>query len=181
MFDLDQFLDDCKRAAKESEPRRAIRELLHAAMARPGDVANALQPDEGGLTTLYDAADLTVLHVVWPPGMRIYPHDHRMWAAIGIYTGEEDNAFYRRDGRGLIESGGKRLETGDVVVLGADTIHAVTNPRSELTGAIHVYGGDFAREPRSQWGPGPIVERPFDIDEARHQFAVANAAWKGSS
>ena len=28
--------------------------------------------------------------------MDIYPHDHRMWAAIGIYAGEEDNAIYRR-------------------------------------------------------------------------------------
>ncbi len=44
---------------------------------------------------LYRDDDLTVLHVVWAPGMSIYPHDHRMWAVIGIYSGQEDNAFYR--------------------------------------------------------------------------------------
>jgi predicted metal-dependent enzyme (double-stranded beta helix superfamily) len=112
--------------------------------------------------------------------MRIYPHDHRMWAVIGIYAGQEDNAFYRRsrlDPRALDESGGKQLAVGDVLVLGDDAIHAVTNPRASLTGAIHVYGGDFVNEPRSQWGPGPVEERPYDIDEARRQFVDANSAW----
>ena len=33
-------------------------------------------------------------------GHALYPHDHRMWAAIGIYAGQEDNAFYRRTGAG---------------------------------------------------------------------------------
>ena len=113
--------------------------------------------------------------------MDIYPHDHRMWAAIGIYTGQEDNAFYRRTGPGqrtLTESGGKQLRTGDTVVLGDDTIHGVTNPSDRLTGAIHVYGGDFVNQPRSQWGPGALEERPYDIEDARRQFATANETWR---
>ena len=28
--------------------------------------------------------------------MALNPHDHRMWAVIGMYGGQEDNAFYRR-------------------------------------------------------------------------------------
>ena len=104
-----------------------------------------------------------------------------MWAAIGIYTGAEDNAFYRRSGPGertLVESGGKRLGDGDTVLLGDDTIHGVTNPRDVLTGAIHIYGGDFINQPRSRWGPGPLEERPYDIDDTRRQFAEANEAWR---
>jgi len=27
--------------------------------------------------------------------MTIMPHNHRMWAVIGIYTGREDNIFWR--------------------------------------------------------------------------------------
>lgn len=63
-------------------------------------------------------------------------------------------------------------------MLGDDTIHGVTNPREGLTGAIHVYGGDFVNQPRSQWGPGPLDERPYDIEDVRRQFATANAAWR---
>ena len=59
---------------------------------------------------------------------------------------------------------GEQLAAGDVLLLGDDTIHAVTNPLGRLTGAIHVYAGDFVNEPRSQWGPGPVEERPYDIE-----------------
>jgi predicted metal-dependent enzyme (double-stranded beta helix superfamily) len=180
MFDLDQFIGECRQARAETEPRRATREVLQRALERPGDVADALRPSEGGITIVHRAPDLTVIHVVWAPHMRLYPHDHRMWAAIGIYGGQEDNAFYRRSGpdrRTLTESGGQQLATGDVLVLGDDTIHAVANPCDRLTGAIHVYGGDFVAQPRSQWGPGPVEERPYDLDEARRQFAEANRAW----
>jgi predicted metal-dependent enzyme (double-stranded beta helix superfamily) len=144
-------------------------------------VAEALRPDTAGFTLLHHSDTLTVLHVVWAPGMEIFPHDHRMWAAIGIYTGREDNAFYRRSGPGertLTASGGKRLDQGDTVVLGGETIHSVTNPSARVTGALHVYGGDFVNQPRSQWGPGVLEERPYAIDEARAQFARANETWK---
>jgi predicted metal-dependent enzyme (double-stranded beta helix superfamily) len=147
-------------------------------------MAATLDPSEGGLSILDRAPDLTVLHVVWAPGMQLFPHDHRMWAAIGIYAGREDNAFFRRSGsepRSLTESGGKLLDTGDVLVLGDDVIHSVANPLDRLTAAIHVYGGDFFAEPRSQWGPGPREERPYDMDDVHRQFAEANAAWRAST
>jgi predicted metal-dependent enzyme (double-stranded beta helix superfamily) len=181
MFDLDEFVGGCQAAIAETEPRRAIREVLDRALADPTAIAEALAPTEGGITLLHRADDLTVLHAVWAPGMRLYPHDHQMWAAIGIYTGQEDNAFFRRSGPGepgLVESGGKELRTGDSVLLGDDTIHAVTNPLRQLTAAIHIYGGDFVDQPRSQWGPGPVEERPYDIELTRQQFAAANEAWR---
>jgi predicted metal-dependent enzyme (double-stranded beta helix superfamily) len=177
VFDVDALIADLQGAVAEAEPRLAVRDVLDRALTEAGAMADAFAPTEGGITFLHQAPDLTVLNVVWAPGMVLYPHDHRMWAAIGIYTGQEDNTFFRRDGQGLVESGGKRLEVTDVAVLGDDTIHQVANPKRTLTGAIHVYGGDFVHQPRSQWGPGEPVERPYDINEAHRQFAEANAAW----
>ena len=183
MFDLPAFIADCQLALAEAQPRLAVRDVVQRAVSAPSEVGDALRPATAGFTLLHHADDLTVLHVVWAPGMSIYPHDHAMWAVIGIYAGQEDNAFYRRPAPGartLVESGGTQLVEGDVAVLGADTIHGVTNPRDRLTAAIHVYGGDFVNQPRSQWGPGTREERPYDIDEARRQFAEANAAWQGT-
>lgn len=183
MFDIDDFLGRCVAAGSEDEPRQAVREELRRALRSCDEVAQAMAPTEGGLTLLHHAPDLTVLHVVWAPGMDLYPHDHRMWAAIGIYTGTEDNSFYRRSGpddRGLTPSGGKRLDEGDTILLGDDAIHGVANPRQVLTGAIHIYGGDFVNQPRSQWGPGPRDERPYDMEVAQRRFAEANAAWAAS-
>jgi predicted metal-dependent enzyme (double-stranded beta helix superfamily) len=184
MFDVDDLIERCQQAAAEDEPRRAIREVLERAVSAPHEVHRSLNPTEGGLALLHHADDLTILHVVWAPGMEIYPHDHRMWAAIGIYEGQEDNAFYRRRGPGertLVESGGKQLYTGDTVVLGDDTIHGVVNPLRRLTAAIHVYGGDLVNQPRSRWGPGPREERPYDMEASRREFAEANAAWQAAS
>jgi predicted metal-dependent enzyme (double-stranded beta helix superfamily) len=178
VFDIDELLIECQAAAMESDPHRAARDALRRALTRPEAVADALQPTEGGITLLHHTPDLTVIHVVWAPGMRLYPHNHEMWAVIGIYAGQEDNSFYRRSGPGertLVESGGKELAVGDVQMLGEDTIHAVANPLDRLTGAIHVYGGDFVNQPRSQWGPGPREERPYDMNEVDRQFAAANA------
>jgi predicted metal-dependent enzyme (double-stranded beta helix superfamily) len=182
-FDIDDFVTRCQEAQTESEPRRAIREVLGRALRAPADISRAMAPTEAGLTILHHTADLTILHVVWAPKMTLYPHDHRMWAMIGIYEGAEDNTFYRRvSGTGtLTESGGKRLDVSDTVVLGDDTIHSVANPGRGLTGAIHIYGGDFVNEPRSQWGPGPLEERPYDLDDARRRFDEANAAWRAES
>ncbi len=180
VFDVDGLVADCIAARAETEPRLAIRETLGRALARPDDIGAALRPTEAGLTLLHHAPDLTIIHVVWAPGMRLFPHNHLMWAAIGIYAGQEDNTFYRRTGAGertLSESGGKELTVGDVVLLGDDTIHAVANPTRRLTGAIHVYGGDFVNQPRSQWGPGPREERPYSMELVDAQFADANRAW----
>src|SRR5450432_2855887 len=124
MFDIDTFVGDCTAALGESESRRAICEVLTRAIADHSAVANSLDHSRGGLNILYRSPELTVLNVVWAPHMKLQPHDHRMWAAIGVYAGQEDNAFYRRQSEGLTSSGGKELGTGDVIVLGDATIHA---------------------------------------------------------
>src|SRR5258706_10770029 len=47
-------------------------------------------------------------------------------------------------GSGKVEAAGaKSLCEKDAVPLGPEIIHSVTNPIPRLTGAIHVYGGDF--------------------------------------
>jgi hypothetical protein len=51
----------------------------------------------------------------------------------------------------------------------------VHNSLDRVTGAIHVYGGDFFRQPRSQWGPGERVEQPYNHDFVLREFAAANA------
>jgi predicted metal-dependent enzyme (double-stranded beta helix superfamily) len=183
VFDLDAFLADCQDANAKTERRGAIRELLIRTVTSSDAVADALRPKEAGITVLYHAPDLTVLHVVWAPHMELFPHDHHMWAVIGVYSGQEDNTFFRRSGpdrRAIVESGGKELASGQVVALGDDTIHAVTNPTDRLTGAIHVYGGDFVNEPRSQWDPGTREERSYDLQATLEQFAQANREWLGA-
>lgn len=175
MFDTDSFLADCVSAAREPDARLAVKEVLARATADPVAMARALPPERAGITKLHVAPEVTVLQVVWAPGMSFGPHDHRMWAAIGIYTGGEDNSFFRRSNGTLTASGGKQLRPGDVALLGDDTIHAVANPTTEFTGSIHIYGGDFFATERSEWRGDPYREQPYDVDYVLRYFEEANS------
>ena len=175
MFSTDSFLADCVEAGNDAEPRLAIKDELERADADPAAIARELPPDRSGITKLLVSPGLTVLHVVWAPGMSFGPHDHRMWAAIGIYTGGEDNSFFRRHDGTLTASGGKQLRPGDVALLGDDTIHAVANPTTEFTGSIHIYGGDFFATERSEWRGDPYREQPYDVDYVLRYFEEANS------
>ncbi|TDG20104.1 hypothetical protein E2C05_27265 [Paracraurococcus ruber] len=181
MFETDRFIEDC-RAALSADPgsHRAVREVVARAVADPGAVMRALgEPRRAGVTGLYRAPDLTVLHIVWGPQMTIMPHNHRMWAVIGMVSGREDNIFWRRvpgDPAGRLEAAGaEALSTGDCVPLGRNIIHSVTNPIPRLTSAIHVYGGDFFAAERSEWDPETLAEGRYDVDRAIALFEAANA------
>jgi predicted metal-dependent enzyme (double-stranded beta helix superfamily) len=153
-----------------------VRELLGRTVAEPGQVMAGIgEPQRAGLTALHRSADLTILNVVWGPGMTIMPHNHRMWAVIGVYTGGEDNIFWRRLPTGKVEAAGAQsLRARDCAVLGKDIVHSVTNPLPKLTGAIHIYGGDFFAAERSEWDPETLSEGRYDVEKARRMFEQSN-------
>ena len=109
--------------------------------------------------------------------MNLYPHDHRMWAVIGVYGGQEENVFYRRSETGLTGHGNKTLVTKDTLPLGESVIHAVTNPLEKIAAAIHVYGGDFFAVPRSEWDLQTLKERPFDLENAEASLRESTSAF----
>ena len=163
MFDVEGFVADCRAALGEPQPALAVKDVLERAVADPGAVAAGVGTD-AGVTLLHRADDLTVLRVVVPPGTpRTLPHDHRMWALVGIYGGQEDNLFYRRDGHGLAQRGGRALRVSETLAMGDDTIHAICNPTThESLAALHVYGGDLVGTERSMWTQPGDVEAPYD-------------------
>ena len=182
MFDIDEFVADCAAAQREQQPALATREVVARAVRRPVDIDAALgTANAGGLRCLHRSTDFTVLQLVWPPGVQLFPHDHRMWAANGIYGGTEDNTFFRRSPSSIEVSGGQTLDAGDVALLGTEAIHAVANPTNRYTAAIHVYGGDYFAVPRSQWDPTTLEEQPFDVDALRAVLAAADAAARGET
>ena len=125
MFDVEEFVAECRAALVEQHPAVAVKEVLERALSRPAAIDDVLGvPDRGG----------------------------------------------------IVRSGGKELDAGDVVVLGRDVIHSVDNPRGAYTAAIHVYGGDFFATPRSEWDPDTLEEKPFDVEHTKQVLAEAEAA-----
>ena len=176
MRDKESFIEACRTAMKEHDPQAAIQELVARTVSEPGRVITALgEPSRAGVNTLYRSQDLTILNLCWGPHLEFKPHDHRMWAVIGVYAGREQNFFYRRSGQSLTRHGMREMNARDTSALGADAIHAVTNPLDQVTAAIHVYGGDFFGTPRSEWDPKTFVEQPYDTAATLRIFEESNA------
>ena len=186
MFDLDRFKADCCAPVTEGSALPAVREVVARAIEDPRAVLKALgEPVRAEVQTLHRSADLTILNVIWGPRMTVMPHNHNTWAVIGIYTGREDNILWRRvpdDPGGRIEAASaKAISERDALPLGRDIIHSVTNPITRLTGAIHVYGGDFFGVPRSEWDPERLVELPYDVQKNLQLFEESNRLYAARS
>lgn len=175
MFDLDRFIEQCYAALDEKTPERAAQEVVARAVQDPTGLMTALgEPRKAGVGTLHRSDRLTVLNLVWGPEMRLMPHNHNVWAAIGIYTGAERNTFWRRTPDGLQQLGGKELGEKDATWLGETAIHSVSNPLARLTGALHVYGGDFFAPGRSEWDAETLLEAPYDSEKLMRLFEESN-------
>ena len=178
MFERDRFISDCE-AAVAGGGQRDIRALLEEAVSdRARIVAELGEPKRAGIDVLYRSKHVTILNLVWGPHMTVMPHNHHMWAVIGMYGGREDNIFWRTlppaAKRPLEAAGASSYFPGDVGTLGPDIIHSVTNPLGKLTGALHVYGGDFLKQEREQWDEETLAQCPYDTAGARKLFEDSN-------
>ena len=174
-MDIDRFVSDCIAANKEADAQAAVKEVLARAVSTPGAVLAALgDPEKAGLNVLLSSPTLTIFAATWTPQMNLMPHDHLMWANIGIYTGREDNIFWKRTPNGIKAFGADALFVKDTAMLPEDALHSVTNPLQRFTGGIHIYGGDFFDTTRSQWNPETLEEEPSDGAKIRKMFQREN-------
>lgn len=175
-FDIEQLIEACRAAVATPEAELAVREIVAEAVSDAAAVVAALgEPEHAGIRPIHRAADLTVIDFAWAPWMCLKPHNHNMWAVVGLVSGREDNVFWRRTERSIEAAGARSLGAGDVAPLGRDVIHSVLNPIGKMTRAIHVYGGDFFAppRPRSEWNHETLTERPWDLDDTKRRFAEA--------
>ena len=172
---IDHFVQDCIDANRESDPQSAVLEVLESAVRDPRAMRSALgEPSRAGIDVIYRSTTLTIFNATWTPQMNLRPHNHLMWANIGIYTGREDNIFWSDSGDRISAFGANALFEGDAAPLPVDAIHSVTNPLLRFTGGIHIYGGDFFETTRSEWDPETLAEGPSDGEDIRALFKREN-------
>lgn len=175
LLEIQKFIEDCIEANKESNPQRAVKEVLKRGVSNPASMLKAIgEPTEAGLKVFLRSKNLTIFAASWTPQMNLMPHNHKMWANIGIYTGREDNILWKRNKEGLEADDVRCLFAGDVATLNTNVIHSVTNPLQRFTGGLHIYGGDFFSTERSQWDPETLEEELSNGDVIRDIFKKAN-------
>ena len=185
MLDIARFVAECEAAMAAKRGRDGVRDLLKAAISDPaGIIATLGKPRRAGVRELHRSRRLTILHIVWPPSFTQTPHNHLLWAEVGVYSGREDNILWRRgspDSRWPIEETGvASLSAGSCLSLESDAIHSVTNPLDTVTAGLHVYGGDLSpAAPRSMWDGETLVEVPLDYDRDDRAVDIYNARLTG--
>ncbi len=171
MFNVTEFVKACQGKAPG-----AVKELLTNALRNPTAVAKALAEFGAGTDVnkgamgdmlIHRAPDLTILKAAVPPKFKSPPHNHLMWAVIGVYDGQENNYFYRRIENGLEAASRKQVYQSNVLALGPEVIHAIENPLDRTLFAIHVYGGDLPAAPRRMWNPFTMQEEAFEFQTMR--------------
>jgi predicted metal-dependent enzyme (double-stranded beta helix superfamily) len=135
-----RFIADCRAARTADRSSKTICEVVKRAVSDPAGLLRSLgEPDRADIKEIYRQPDLSILNVVWAPHMMVMPHNHHMWAIIGVYGGREDNIFWRRIAeageRQLEAAGARSLGVKDALPLGEDIVHSVTNPTSKFTAA----------------------------------------------
>ena len=140
--------------------------LLGAACCPSAVVAQSAPPKS---TSNVSVKPLAFTERVLANGLRVYAI--RNTAAPNVSVQVWYDVGSKDDPKGRIEASGARaLSAGDVTPLGRDLIHSVNNPIDKLTGAIHVYGGDFFEIERSEWDAESLVEGPYDMAKTRALF-----------
>ncbi len=174
-MDIELFVEECVVANQEADAQAAVKEVLARAVSTPGAVIAALgDPVKAGQNVLHSSPTLAIFTATWTPQMNLMLHDHLMWANIGIYTGREDNIFWRRSAGGIKAYGAEALFAKDTASLPEDAVHSVTNPLLRFTGGIHIYGGDFFDTSRSQRNPETLEEELSDGTVIRGIFQREN-------
>ena len=174
-MNLERFVQECVEANQQSDPQAAVLEVLAKAVHQPSAMLAAVgEPCRAGISVMHRSDTLTIFNAAWTPQMNLMPHNHLMWANIGIYTGREDNIFWRRTSAGIEAHGAQALFAGDVARLPVDAVHSVTNPLLRFTGGIHIYGGDFFDISRSQWDAETLEEQPSDGNVIKGIFEREN-------
>lgn len=175
LIEMQKFIEDCIAANKESNSQEAVKAVLAKGVSNPSAMLRAIgEPTEAGLKVFLRSRELTIFAASWTPQMNLMPHNHHMWANIGIYTGREDNIIWERREKGLEANDVRCLFAGDVATLNTNAIHSVTNPLNRFTGGLHIYGGDFFATERSQWDPETLDEEPSNGEVIRNIFKKAN-------
>jgi predicted metal-dependent enzyme (double-stranded beta helix superfamily) len=163
-MDVTELIGACREAAGGDTPTGDVAEVGAAFLHQPNLRGQVGGGDRSTYEALYRGEDILVLHGVVPPTPApVAPHDHRMWAVIGVYQGQERNElFARADGGGLETVDRFTVAAGEVRTLEPQTIHSVQAGSESYLGTIHVYGGDLFGTPRSTWIDG----RECPLDES---------------
>ena len=159
-FSYETFVDAARAAAGRPDATRSVRYLLKQTLSNPAAVAAAIPAQDEDEVLLFEDDTVSIWSCRFQPYVVMPPHEHKMHAHIGVFSGGEKNILFQQEATGLRHIATKVVEPGEVFSIGADGIHAVTADGSKPSHALHVYLGPLMKVQRAlfDWETGEKVD-----------------------
>jgi 3-mercaptopropionate dioxygenase len=167
-YTLKQFIEESEAIVRDqsngSQKLARLKPKLEQLIDSSNIPAQAFIPrhDRFAMNLLHMPPDkaYSIIGGVWKPGQTTPIHDHLTWALIGVYSGQEREALYKRiddktnPRHAKLEKVSERVNTkGHVTVLNNTGIHKVDNVSQDPALSIHVYGRDIGNTERHSYDP----------------------------
>lgn len=161
VFDLNRFVKDCEQAGGELNCADYVSARLRYELSNPVSMTAALPQYADEEVLLHADDNITIFLIQLSPNLKYPPHNHNMATTIALCSGTESAAYFRlrQDKPQLTVT--RTYTAGDMVFLPADAIHAVGNPGTERSVALHVYYGNLPVMRRSLWNSKTGEALPF--------------------
>ncbi|WP_282606209.1 hypothetical protein [Pelagibius sp. Alg239-R121] len=163
-FSFDEFVAAVRGAAKEPDPNLSVRTLLEKYVSDPSPIITHTPEDGEDEVMLFEDDALSIWRCRFRPHVIMPPHEHRVIAHIGTYSGEEKNILFRRGDGQLKHKTTKIVGPGDVLSLNKDCIHAVSANGDICSLSLHIYMGPLMKLKRGlfDWETG--VKSDFSLE-----------------
>lgn len=156
---LEEFVRDARTAAASDGRREALYDFLVKSMSEQSAIAAAIADQPEDEVLLHEDETCSIWSCRYDAEVVLPPHEHCMTAHLAVYRGTEVEVLFNRDETGLSHSRNVNVESGEVVTLDSDIIHAVTADGKTRSHAIHIYEGPLTRVKRSlfSWEKGDPI------------------------
>jgi predicted metal-dependent enzyme (double-stranded beta helix superfamily) len=160
VFVLARFVADCIAASDPADVEGSVERLRGVYKEQvqhcTADVRLAV-PNEGPDEVLLHESNMCTIYIVRvPAGIRYAPHDHGMVAFVGVFDGVEVNDYFSRsaaDSISIPSTSTISVHPGEVALLDADVVHAISSEGSSRSQALHVYLGNLGATARQLFNP----------------------------
>lgn len=156
---LENLITRARAAAASENPTTALRELLKDTQTDQAAMAEAIAAQSEDEVLLFEDDTCSIWTCRYSPDVVMPPHEHCMTVHIAVYKGREVEVLYHRESDQLRHAKNRIVETGEVLSLGPDAVHAVTADGDGQSHAIHIYQGPLTQVTRSlfDWTSGGKV------------------------
>lgn len=159
-FNYTDFVTKMRTAASSQTPTKSVREGLTSTLASAELQNSGLPVQEEDEILLFEDNTVSIWSCRFDPEFVMPPHEHKMEVHIGVVSGQEKNIMFRREDRALKHVKSVIVNSGDILSIGADALHAVTASGDTHSHALHVYLGPLTKVKRDlfDWTTGAAVD-----------------------